>query len=176
VPVADLVIEAMIVAGRYEAARSWAASANLGHWLALVDIADPRARSPQAATLQHIEKLALAGRVRPEALHQLVTVMNALDMQVPIPLWETASARPQPTGGYLPDTGVLTELQDAAKRRDLARTVLLTIKAIGPNGAESANLLTLDDTVRALHRSGLEAAARSLAVESLVLVWPRSGG
>ena len=31
-----------------------------------------------------------------------------MDVNVPIPLWELASRSPQPAGGHLPDTGVLS--------------------------------------------------------------------
>lgn len=172
-PAADAVIEALVLAGRLEAARAWAGSAGTAHWLVLIDIADAGVRSPHEAILAHIQRLALSRRVKPEALHRLVTVLNALDMQVPLPLWEAASASPQPTGGYLPDTGVLTSLQAASKARDLPRTVLLTIKALGPEGAEAANLLALDDAIRALKRAGFETQARQLAVEALLGSWPR---
>ena len=50
-------------------------------------------------------------------LHRLVTVLDALDTQVPIPLWEAASRTPQPTDGHLPATGVLAELKVARDKR-----------------------------------------------------------
>ena len=46
------------------------------------------------------------------------------------------TAAPQSNLGYLPETGVLTELQDASKKQEFGRTVLLVMKALGPNGAK----------------------------------------
>ena len=95
---------------------------------------------------------------------------------MPIPLWEAASRTPQPAMGYLPDTGVLAQLQEAAKRKDVARTVLLSLRALGPVGAGGVHLIALGDTIRALRRAGLDGDARALGVEALLEQWPRSGG
>jgi hypothetical protein len=118
--------------------------------------------------------MALKGRLAGDLLHRLAIVLDALDYQIPIPLWEAASRTPQPTGGPLPETGVLTQLQEAAKRREFARTVLVGMRAIGPVAADGANLIALGDTVRALKRGGLEADARALALEALMAGWPRT--
>src|SRR5690606_657530 len=104
--------------------------------------------------LHHVEELASHGRLDSALLHRLATVLDALQFNVPIPLWEAASRTPQPAGGHLPETGVLTELQDAAKKREFARTVLLVMKTLGPNGAEGANMIALGDSIRALRRAG----------------------
>jgi hypothetical protein len=101
-------------------------------------------------------------------------VLDALNYLVPIPLWDAASRTPQPNTGYLPETGVLSELQDAAKKREFGRTVLLTMKALGPNGAEGAHMIALGDSIRALKRAGLEPDARRLGLEALLGSWPRS--
>ena len=66
-------------------------------------------------------------------------MLAALDVQVSIPLWEAASRTPQPDVGHLPETGVLSQLQDAAKKKEIARTILLTLRTVGPNGAEGAD-------------------------------------
>lgn len=145
----------------------------LGHWLALTDIADP-AEPKRGEHLQDLEATAVRGRFAPGALHRLATVLDALGYNVPIPLWEAASRTPQPGTGYLPETGVLTALQDAAKKKEFGRTVLLAMKAIGPNGAESAHMIALGDAIRALKRAGLEADARRLGLEALLASWPRT--
>jgi hypothetical protein len=107
-------------------------------------------------------------------LHRLATVLDALEYNVPIPLWEAASRTPQPPGGFLPETGVLSQLQDAAAKREFGRTVLLTMKTLGPSGAEGAHVIALGDSIRALKRAGLEADARRLGLEALLTSWPRS--
>ena len=53
-----------------------------------------------------------------------------LDVQIPIPLWETASRTPQPTDGHLPATGVLAELKMASDKREGARVILRVAEAI----------------------------------------------
>jgi hypothetical protein len=172
----EIGVEVGLLSGRFDVARRWAEVAGLRHWLALIDVADPERRSGRLATLAPIENLALRGRLGPEALHKLATVLDALDIDVPVPLWDAANRTPQPPGGYLPETGMLASLAEASKRNDAGRTILLAMRALGPGGPEGANVLALGDAVRALKRIGLEADARRLALEALLPVWPRVAG
>lgn len=180
---AETGIEIALIAGEYDLARRWIASGNssgqigdgLDHWLALADIADPNF-SRRGESLAGLEHLAQIGRFKPDDLHRLATVLDALSYNVPIPLWEAASRTPQPNTGYLPETGVLSELQDASKKKEFGRTVLLAMQALGPNGAEGAHMIALGDSIRALRRAGLEADARRLGLEALFAAWPRSAG
>jgi hypothetical protein len=180
---AETGIEIALAGGDFERARSWATfaaavagsgGASLNHWLALIDIADDRARPDRGSSLRYVETLAVHGRLDPTLLHRLATVLDALEYNVPIPLWEAASRTPQPAGGYLPETGVLSQLQDAAKKREFGRTVLLAMKTLGPNGAEGAHMIALGDSIRALKQAGLEADARKLGFEALFASWPRA--
>jgi hypothetical protein len=178
---AETGIEIGLASGRYDLARSWIATANeqaraggnLDHWLALADIADPNLKD-RGKNLSALELLAQTGRFKPDDLHRLATVLDALSYNVPIPLWDAASRTPQPTSGYLPETGVLSELQDAAKKKEFGRTVLLAMKTLGPNGAEGAHMIALGDSIRALKQAGLEPDARRLGLEALLGAWPRS--
>ena len=179
---AETATEIGIASGQLDLARRWIAlaggpggapAANLGHWLALADIADP-ALENRGASLSALESLAVTGKFTPESLHRLATVLDALAYQVPIPLWDAASRTPQPNTGYLPPTGVLSELQDAAKKKEFGRTVLLVMKALGPAGAEGAHMIALGDSIRALKRAGLEGDARRLGVEALLASWPHT--
>ena len=145
----------------------------LQHWLALDDLADAASAS-HGQYMPQLESLAQHGRFTPDALHRLVTVLDALGYDIPIPLWEAASRTPQPKSGYLPATGVLSQLQDASAKKEFGRTVLLAMKSLGPNGAEGANMIALGDSIRALKRAGLEADARRLGVEALFGAWPRT--
>lgn len=182
---AETAVEAHLAAGAYEPARRWIAFSQrsaapsvagaLQHWLALADIADARLTAQQrGASLESVESLALRGRYGAELLHRLATVLDALDYHVPIPLWEAASRTPQPAGGHLPATGVLSELQDAARKGEQGRTTLLVMQALGASGAEGAHLIALGDAIRALKRARLEADARRLAFEALFAGWPRT--
>jgi hypothetical protein len=176
-PLAEPIIEIAAAAGEYELARRWAETAsNLQHWLALVDLADPQPRRERARALAYVDDLARRGRLGNDALHRLATVLDALDADVPIGIWEAAGRTPQPVSGYLPETGVLAELAQSAQRKDTGRTVLVAMRALGSSGAEGANILAVGDVVRALKRSGLEPDARRLAFEALFAVWPRTPG
>ena len=133
---AETAVEVMLAAGRFDRARRWAevagqpgmaadrAAGALSHWLALIDIADPAQRARRGESLASVEDVALRGRFTSEGLHRLASVLDALDYHVPMRLWETASRSPQPTSGHLPATGVLSDLQAAARQKDLAGTVI----------------------------------------------------
>ncbi len=183
---AETAAEIGLASGRYDLTRRWVALASpssaaapergassLAHWLALADIADPNFQ-PRGESLTALASLAVTGRFTPDALHRLATVLDALAYNVPIPLWDAASRTPQPASGYLPETGVLSQLQDAAKKKEFGRTVLLAMKALGPNGAQGAHMIALGDSIRALKRAGLEADARRLGLEALLATWPRT--
>ena len=129
----------------------------------------PKPRSRPASII------ALKGGLPPPLLHRLVTVLDALDYEVPIPLWDEASKTPQPTDGDLPPTGALTSLKQAADAGDVGRTVLIAAAVLGPNGARGANLIALGDALRALKRVGLDAEARRLGFEALYAHWPTRG-
>jgi hypothetical protein len=169
---AETATEIALAAGDFARARAWASAFPL--WQDLIAIVEPQERRP-APRFAATEALAATGRIGPEALHRLVTVLDALDYDVPIALWDAASRTPQPASGYLPDTGVLAELADAVKRREVGRSILLVMRALGPHGPEGTHVIALRDGVRALERIGLAADARRLALEALLPVWPRAG-
>ncbi|HMN38479.1 MAG TPA: hypothetical protein PKD49_12340 [Hyphomicrobium sp.] len=178
---ADTAAEIGLASGNYKMTYDWVSlsqgaspdGSGYTHWLALADIAGANLE-PQGQHLGDLELLARHSRFSPDGLNRLATVLDALQYMVPIPLWEAASRTPQPTGGYLPETGVLSELQDAAKKKEFGHTVLLVMKALGPAGAEGANMIALGDSIRALKRAGLEADARRLGLEALFAAWPRT--
>ncbi len=179
---AETAIETALASGDFERARAWANSdaqvaspsgGDLRHWLALADIADAKLAGPRGANLDSVERLALTGRFDPVLLHRLATVLDALDTHIPVPLWEAASRTPQPSTGHLPDTGVLSALQEASKKKEFGHTVLLAMKTLGPTGAEGAHMIALGDSIRALKRAGLESEARALGLEALFATWPR---
>ncbi len=174
---AESLVQIALVGGQLDLARRWAESAvSLQHWLALIDIADPQARHVQQAGLLSLADLAKRGRISPTALHRVVTVLDALGIDVPLGLWEAAGRVPQPTGGHLPPTGVLGELAQASEQKQVGRTIILAIEALGTDGPDGANILALGDTLKALKRAGLEADARHLALEALLAIWPGTSG
>ena len=92
----------------------------------------PAVKPGGAEHLESVEEMAVSGQFDPVVLHRLATVLDALDINVPIPLWDVASRTPQPASGHLPDTGVLSELADASKKKEFGRTVLLAMRTLGP--------------------------------------------
>jgi hypothetical protein len=184
---AETAVETSIASGDYSGARAWAefgasldspGSSPTGytHWLALADLADPAMKDGRSRHLAALEDMAVRGRFSPEQLHRLATVLDALQIQVPIPLWELASRTPQPNEGFLPETGVLSALAAASKKKEFGHTVLLAMQSLGPNGAEGAHMIALGDSIRALLRAGLDKDARQLALEALFMGWPRAAG
>jgi hypothetical protein len=174
---AEPVVETALAGRDLDLARRWAeSSASLQHWLALIDLADPQSRQVRQSGLAYLDDLAARGRLGAAQLHRVVTVLDALDITVPLRLWEAAGRIAQPSGGHLPETGVLGELAQASQQKEAGRTILLVIRALGPDGPEGANPLALGDSIRALKRTGLDADARRLAAEALYGVWPRTSG
>ncbi|MGE0852510.1 MAG: hypothetical protein AB7O44_23275 [Hyphomicrobiaceae bacterium] len=171
---AETALELALVAGNLDIASRWAQSGNLQHWQGLIDLVDPARRGGRLPSLAAMEELAARGQLRADTLHRLATVLDALDIDVPITLWDAANRAPQPATGYLPETGVLADLAQSARQGAAARTILLAMRSLGPGGAEAANVLALGDAIRALKRIGLDADARRLGLEALLGAWPRA--
>lgn len=166
--------ELALISGQFERARRFAAvHPAAAIWAPLAELADPALPGLSAAGLGVLDDAVRRNRFQANDLHRLATVLDALDTNVPIPLWEAASRTPQPVAGHLPETGTLPQLQDAAAKKELGRTLLLVMRTIGPRGADAAHLIALGDSLRALRRAGLDADARGLAFEALYLGWPR---
>jgi hypothetical protein len=173
----EAIIETALAGGELDLARRWAESAaNLQHWLALIDLADPDALRLQTSSLLYLEELAARGRMSGAALHRTVTAIDALDMDVPPRLWEAAGRAGQSRRGRAPVAGVSDELAQASRRGEAGRTIVLAMRALGPDGLDGASVLALGEVVRALRQAGLVTDARRLAVEALFGVWPRTSG
>jgi hypothetical protein len=164
------------LAGDEESAWAWidTGGERMRSWQLLLAASDPQGPRAKAALAAGID-IALKGGLPPPLLHRLVTVLDALDYEVPMPLWDEASKTPQPDDGDLPPTGALTGLKQAADAGDVGRTVLLAATVLGANGAKGAHLIALGDALRALKRVGLDAEARRLGFEALYARWPTRG-
>jgi hypothetical protein len=171
---AETALRAAILAGDTQAAWAWidAGGDKLKLWQLVLAAADPSDPRTEAALSEGVEIAAIGGLPAP-FLHRLLAVLDALDYDVPIPLWDEASKMPQPNDGYLPETGVLSQLKDSSDHGDVGRTVLLAATALGPKGPADANLLALGDAVRALKRVGLDAEARRVGFEALYAHMPQ---
>ncbi len=182
---AETAIEVLVAGQNPASARAWLDAtrdfaddrgARLDHWRLLIDLSDLAVPTAVLARdIAPIDDLAGRGRVPADDLQRLVSVLDALGVQIPIPLWDRANQRPQPTTGFLPKTGMLRLLADAAEARDFGPLALLAMASLGPDGPSGANLLALTDTIRAFRKAGGEAQARGLAFEALYPIWPRIG-
>jgi hypothetical protein len=143
-------------------------------WQLLLVTTDPLSERARTALDSGVEIALKAGLPGP-LLQRLVTALDALGEEVPIPLWDLAAKAPQPDDGYLPPTGVLSTLKAAADAGETGRTILLAASAFGPDGPQGAHLIALGDGLRALKRVGLDAEARRLAFEALYAHWPARG-
>jgi hypothetical protein len=182
---AETAVETLAAGGDYQGARGWVAfsrpfeqgGGNLDHWLMLIDLADADLPPNQRGQgFRALEDLAARGRFSPEALHRLATTLDALDYNIPIPLWDLASRTGQPQGGHLPETGILSALKVASGKRQQLATTLFALRTVAPEGGQATHLLGLGETIRSLKRAGLEQEARRLAFEALFADWPRAEG
>jgi hypothetical protein len=173
---AETGVRVAALAGDEQSAWAWvdAAGERLQGWQLLLAASDPQSPRAEAALAEGVE-LALKGGLPPPLLHRLVTVLDALNYDVPIPLWDEASKTPQPSDGDLPATGALTSLKQAADAGEVGRTILVAAAVLGPKGAKGAHLIALGDALRALKRVGLDAEARRLGFEALYAHWPSRG-
>lgn len=182
----ETAIEILAAGADYASARQWVQaggaidqrgrSGGLDHWRMLLDIADPQVpRQDRGRSIHLLENLALQGRFSPVDLHRLATVLDALDYNVPVPLWNLASRTEQPQTGHLPATGMLSAMKQASEGGQIAATTLYALRTIAPSGTAGTHLLGLGDTIRALKRAGLTKDARRLGFEALFSAWPRSG-
>jgi hypothetical protein len=173
---AETGVRVAALAGDQQSAWAWvdAGGERMRSWQLLLAASDPFGPRADAALAEGVD-LALKGGLPPPLLHRLVTVLDALDYEVPIPLWDEASKTPQPSDGDLPATGALSSLKEAADAGEVGRTVLIAAAVLGLKGAKGAHLIALGDTLRALKRVGLDAEARRLGFEALYAHWPSRG-
>ena len=177
-------IEVALASGDYASVLPWLAiaqssdrvfSESLDHWRVLGDIANADVDETRV-DLYRLEALARRGRIPGPVLRRLTTVLDALDFNVPIPLWDAANRVPQSKSGQLPPSGVLAQLVEASKNNEAARTILLVMRAMNNASAVDAHPLALAESLRALKRAGFEATARRMALEAVFASWPRPAG
>jgi hypothetical protein len=164
------------LAGEDQTAWDFAAAAgqHAQGWQLLLAAQDP-GTDQSGRALDEGVAIAQSAELPGALLQRLVTVLDALGVDVPIPLWDLAGKTSQPDDGFLPETGLLTTLKEAADAGEVGRTVLLAAAAFGPDGPQGAHLIALGDGLRALRRVGLDAEARRIAFEALYAHWPSRG-
>jgi hypothetical protein len=68
----------------------------------------------------------------------------------------------------IPATALRYQLRDAAKNKRIAEVVAISLVMLGSEGPSKSGLVALNAVVRALRNIGLEADARSIAIEAAI--------
>jgi len=148
-------------------------------WLPLLELAQP-GLAPRQDGFAMAMRLAKGKRIRGLALHRLASTLDAMSINVPIPLWNAAGKYPQPNKGALPAKGVLSKLKKAVDRVSGkaansgggGEVLLLAMQAVRGHPAHEMHLLAIGDITRALYKSGFRLEAGQFAFEALYGVWP----
>lgn len=98
-----------------------------------------------------------------------VEVFEALGVAIPDEARLAMLQRPVQMIGSMPEPSVLASLDSAARLGRLGEAVLFSLVALGADGPGSVHPAVLAQTVSALKRIGLEAEARQIAIEALLL-------
>ena len=100
---AETGVRVAALAGDEQSAWAWVETGGerVQSWQLLLAAADPQGPRAEAALAEGVE-IALKGGLPPPLLQRLVTVLDALDYDVPIPLWDLASKTPQPETAICP--------------------------------------------------------------------------
>ena len=144
-------------------------------WLPLVDIVQAGV-VPAGEGTQMALRMARARRLNGGALHRLTSVLDALSLDVPIPLWNTASKQPQPRKGALPASGVLSALKKMSDDGQAGEVLLLSLQALGSHAADQMHLIALGDIVRSLKKAGFAKPAAQFGFEAVYGIWPTGLG
>ena len=173
---------ALLAAGDTSSARQWfdmmhqkaldhdanAALAFQDFWplIQLMDVEGALGWNPDALREWWEGEKSLAGDKAYERAAIVFTLMDAVGYEVPESLWQELMRAPLTVTAYLPSVQLWRALETASLDFRIGETVLLSLLALGEVGPAGANLTTLHSVVSALRRVGLEADARSLALES----------
>lgn len=140
-------------------------------WLPLAQLIQPDLVSLDDGSEMAL-RMANGRRLEGDLLHLLASVLDAMAVNVPIPLWNEAGKHPQPNRGVLPPSGQLSNLKQARDDGRAGEALLLSLEAVGATAPDELHLLALGDIVRSLHKSGFEREAAWFGFEALYRRWP----
>jgi len=155
--------------------RAGHAAYSAAEWLPLADLVQQNV-VPAGEGTQMALRMARGQRLNGGALHRLTSVLDALALDVPIPLWNTASKQPQPRKGALPPTGVLSALKKMSDEKRAGEVLLLSLQALGSHSADQMHLIALGDIVRSLKKAGFSKSASQFGFEAVYGIWPTGLG
>ena len=99
---------------------------------------------------------------------RLFMVLDALGHSVGRKGWDLLLSGSNLVSATVPNVGIRYSMQDAARSKQIGRTVLFALLAIGDGGPAEAGPLALGSVLRSLRHVGLDHYARALALEALI--------
>ena len=134
--------------------QGWEGPAALGRWLAAADA------------------LGGAEAARARYVDTVLTLLAALDFEVPDAAWAAAPPTPLRAPTSMPSPFLWQRLRSASGAGEIGATVLLVLLVLGDGGPAGADAIVLSEIVAALRRVGLDDMARRIAAEAAMARMP----
>ena len=99
---------------------------------------------------------------------RLFMILDALGHSVGRKGWDLLLSGSNLVSATVPSVGIRYSMQDAARSKQIGRTVLFALLAIGDGGPAEAGPLALGSVLRSLRHVGLDHYARALALEAVI--------
>ncbi|HYM33682.1 MAG TPA: hypothetical protein VEU47_20445 [Candidatus Cybelea sp.] len=162
---------ALLVLGEMQHARIWATAVQgdavnaLGPFYAL---ANPEAPPPDSDMLRNWHDAGGTSENSASDLRAslLYTLLEGVGKPVPADRWQALLSAPLGQGSAIPAPAVWHGMNAAAADNRLGETVLYVLLSFGDSGPAAADPATLNATIGALRRIGLDDDARAIAVEA----------
>ena len=169
---------ALYASGHYEQANAWlqiaqdraktdaaaaGAAATLAVYARIAGVGQPLFWD--AAAVQKWRQGQAAGPASAAAINRLFAVFEGLGEPIG-GAWTLIGQ--DTTAGAAPDPALWFDLGDAANNGRIGETVLLSLCAIGPGGPAGANPIMLSRAISSLRQVGLDAEARTIAIEAAI--------
>jgi len=115
-----------------------------------------------------LQQKQLGEAVAAERSALLFILFDALGYGLPDAAWDGLLQGSLTVTAYVPSPALVRSLEGAALNKRLGETVLLGLLALGNVGPAGAAPSTLRSVIRAFNTVGLQAEARSLALEAVL--------
>jgi len=148
-----------------------AAKAVLDLWplMQLADTAGELGWNPQAVDAWlPVQRDLLGENVAVERAAMLFVLLDALGYKLPEPAWDDLLQGSLTVTAYVPSPALVRSLETAAEEGRLGETVLLGLLALGDVGPAGAASSTLQSVIQAFNAVGLQAEARTMALEAVL--------